>query len=110
MSIQPAPPKNINLTNGSQMMVCIADSIGEGRNRSGYNLTPGKAYRCYVHDGVMDLSNGGVTEPMEFFASRYWWVESDYKGSCYSSWREYPKQLFVTMEEWREIQLKELGL
>jgi hypothetical protein len=110
MSKQPAPPKNLNLTNGSQMMVCITDSIGEGRNKCGYNLTPGKSYRCYVHDGVMDLNNGGVTEPMEFYANRYWWVESDYKGSCYSSWGEYPKQLFVTIGEWREIQLQKLEI
>lgn len=104
------PPKNINLTNGSQMMVCIANSIGEGRFRCGYNLTLGKAYRCYVHDGVMDLNNGGVTEPMDFYARRYWWVESDSKGICYSPWREYPKQLFVNMEEWREMQLQKLEI
>ena len=104
------PPKNINLTNGSQMMVCIANSIGEGRFRCVYNLTPGRAYRCYVHDGVMDLNNGGVTEPMDFYANRYWWAEIDSKGICYSPWREYPKQLFVNMEEWREMQLQKLEI
>lgn len=90
------PPKHMCLTNGSQMMVCISNKLNDRH----FNLRPGKTYECFVHDG-----NVGFDIFIPYFAKNCWWVKSDSNDICFSSWGEYEKKLFVSKDEWRQMQL-----
>jgi hypothetical protein len=94
------PPKNMCITNGSQMMVCISNKIEGAGGVRHFNLKPGKTYECFVHDG-----NVGFDIFIPYVAENCWWVKSGENDLYMSSWGEYEKKLFISIDEWRHMQL-----